>query len=95
MRLKEVEEKFKVVQTYHQHAWSESSMAEINTKAIAFNDRYIMKRGFIRLRRCALVSRRSNAFIKFKELRRNRFLKLLTFLYLKQECVLSKHIKQL
>jgi hypothetical protein len=95
MRLREVEERFKVVQTYHQKAWYETSMTEINNKAVAFNERGVMKRGLYALRRSALVQRRSNAFIKFKELRRNRFLKLLTFLYLKQECVLSKHIKQL
>ena len=39
MRLKEVEDRFKVVQVYHQQAWYETSMSEINTKAIAFNDR--------------------------------------------------------
>ena len=39
MRLKEVEERFKVVQVYHQQAWYETSMTEINTKAIAFSDR--------------------------------------------------------
>jgi hypothetical protein len=82
-----------MMQAYHQKAWYESSMTEINSKAISFNDRYIMKRGFKAFRRAILVLKRTNAFIRFKELRRTRFLKLLTFLYLKQECVLSKHIK--
>jgi len=35
----EVEDKFKMMQAYHQKAWYESSMTEINSKAISFNDR--------------------------------------------------------
>lgn len=42
-----------------------------------------------------MISKRTRHWISFKKLRRERFLKLLSFLYLKQECVLSKHIKQL
>jgi hypothetical protein len=55
MRLREVEERFKVVQTYHQKAWYETSMTEINNKAVAFNGRWVMKRGLYALRRSALV----------------------------------------
>ena len=41
------------------------------------------------------ISKRTRHWIMFKKLRRERFLKLLTFLYLKQECVMNKHLKQL
>ena len=43
---------------------------------------------------CGLLKRRRE-WISFKKHRRERFFKLLSFLYLKQECVMSKHIKQL
>ena len=41
------------------------------------------------------VNKRVNQFAQFKRLRNMRYLKLLSFLYIKQECVMNKHIRQI
>ena len=52
-------------------------------------------RQFKVFKRNVLVGKRAKAFLRFKELRRSRYLKLLTFLYIKQEGVIGRHLYQL
>lgn len=73
----------------------ENKNAEGISKAINFNHRVICMKYFKEFRHKIRASRHIRVFLKFKELRRIRFLKMLTFLYLKQEFVICKHIKSL
>jgi hypothetical protein len=43
----------------------------------------VVAKGFRLFRRAVLTRRRVKAYMRFKELRRTRYLKMLTFLYLK------------
>jgi hypothetical protein len=53
----------------------------------------VVAKGFRLFRRAVLTQRRVKAYMRFKELRRTRYLKMLTYLYLKQECAMSKHLR--
>lgn len=93
-RLRELEEQHRELSRHREMHAERESEAQL-LKADQFLRRCLLYRWFGRLRLRIAVSKRANQFAQFKRLRSLRYLKLLTFLYLKQECVMSKHIRQL
>lgn len=91
-RVAELEIQFSQVGKFYKHMRDENKIAEGLSKAINFNQRFICLKYFKEFRLNIRASRHIRVFLKFKELRRIRFLKMLTFLYLKQEFVICKHI---
>jgi hypothetical protein len=73
----------------------ERELEALLARAAVFHRGKSLARWFSLLRQRIRVNKRVNGFAQFKRLRSMRFLKLLSFLYLKQECAMNKHIRHL
>jgi len=82
-RVRELEAQFRLVQEYHRQIYEDKNIQGSLSKAVEWHGQRIQKRWFSRFRRSIVNMKRVKAHIRFKELRRSRFLKMLTFLYLK------------
>ena len=92
-RVRELEANFQLMSEYHRQIFDDQSLQDRLLRAVELHSRRVVTKGFRLLRRAVLTQRRVKAYMRFKELRRTRYLKMLTYLYLKQECAMSKHLR--
>jgi hypothetical protein len=92
-RVRELEASFQLMSEYHRQIFEDRSLQDKLVRAIEVHSRRVVAKGFRLFRRAVLTQRRVKAYMRFKELRRTRYLKMLTYLYLKQECAMSKHLR--
>jgi len=82
-RVHELEANFQLMSEYHRQIFEDRSLQDKLVRAVEVHSRRVVTKGFHQFRRAVLIQRRVNAYMRFKELRRTRYLKMLTYLYLK------------